>query len=80
MPYPNQHAARILSPSSCTSEYGTQNIGKGISRIACRLKSNPQKWATQAYRFSKNSYSAGEARQWLKDHNIKYMSFEPASD
>lgn len=79
MPYPNEHAARVLNPSSCTEEYGRQSIAPGVSRIACRLKSNPQKWATQAYRFKKSNFSASEARKWLKDHDIKYTSFEAAS-
>jgi len=80
MPYPNEHAARVLSPSSCTEEYGRQSIGGGVSRIACRLKSNPTKWATQAYRFNKKNFTASEARQWLKDHDVKFTLFEPASE
>lgn len=79
MPYPNDHAARVLSPSSCTDKYGRQQIASGVSRIACRLKSNPQKWATQSYRFSKSKFTSAEARVWLKEHNVKYMSFEAAS-
>ena len=79
MPYPNEHAARVLSPSSCTDKYGRQTITPGVSRIACRLKSNPSIWATQAYRFSKNKFTAAEAKKWLSDHNIKYTGFEAAS-
>lgn len=79
MPYPNEHAARILSPGSCTKEYGRQTIGPGIIRVACRLKANPTKWATQAYRFKKSSFTAAEARTWLKEHKINYTLFEPAS-
>lgn len=82
MPYPNEHAARVLSPSSCAGgegSYGRQSLGGGVSRIACRLKSNPQKWATQAYRFAKGSFTLAEARAWLKDHKVSYMSFEAAS-
>jgi hypothetical protein len=78
MPYPNEHAARILSPSSCTEQYGRQQISPGISHIRCVLKGTG-KWGLQAIRFSKSKFSAEEARKWLKDHDIKYMSFEAAS-
>lgn len=79
MPYPNEHSARILSPGSCTKEYGRQQIAPGISRVACKLKANPTKWGIQAYRFAKSKFTASEARKWLKDHDIKFTLFEPAS-
>jgi hypothetical protein len=34
----------------------------------------------QAYRFDKNKFTAEEARNWLKKHDIRYISFEPASE
>ncbi|GAG77318.1 unnamed protein product, partial [marine sediment metagenome] len=40
---------------------------------------NSTKWATQAYRFKKINFTAAEAKKWLKDHDIKYMLFEPAT-
>ena len=79
MPYPTEHAARILSPTSCTDKYGRQEIAPGVIRIACRLKANPDKWGTQAYRFAKSQFTTSEARKWLKDNNIKYVLFEPAT-
>lgn len=78
MPYPNEHAARVLSPSSCGDKYGRQSLGGGVSRISCRLKDGG-KWVTQAYRFDKSKFTAAEARNWLKEHNIKYSTFEAAS-
>lgn len=78
MPYANEHAARVLSPASCSKEYGRQEITSGVIRVACRLKDST-KWATQAYRFKKSIFTAAQARKWLKDHDIKYMSFEAAT-
>ena len=80
MPYPNEHSARILNPASCTKTYGRQQIAPGISRVACRLKANPDKWGTQAYRFQKTKFTAAEARAWLREHDIKYTLFEAATD
>lgn len=79
MPFPNEHAARILSPGSCTTEYGRQTIAPGVIRVACKLKANPTKWATQAYRFKKSNFTAAEARKWLKDHDVKFSLFEAAT-
>lgn len=79
MPYPNLHSARILSPASCSTEYGQQEITSGVIRVACRLKDST-KWATQSYRFKKATFTAAEARAWLKEHDIHYTLFEAASD
>ena len=79
MPYPGEHSGRVLNPRSCTDKYGRQTIAPGVSRIACRLKANPDKWATQAYRFAKSKFTAAEARKWLRDHDIKFTLFEPAT-
>jgi len=79
MPELTEHSARILSPGSCTENYGRQTLAPGIIRVACTLKANPAKWATQSYRFKKSSFTAAEAKQWLKDHDIKYTLFEAAS-
>lgn len=34
----------------------------------------------QSYRFAKNLFTAEEAKSWLKKHDIRYISFEPASE
>ncbi|MHA1302125.1 MAG: hypothetical protein ACTSPI_00285 [Candidatus Heimdallarchaeaceae archaeon] len=79
MPLPTEHSARILNPASCTKNYGRQTLAPGIIRVACTLKANPTKWATQSYRFKKSNFTAAEAKKWLKDHDVKYTLFEPAS-
>lgn len=88
MPYPNEHAARVKSPGlfkDGKDEWARNDIAPGIAQILGHLKkpkkgSKPNATTVQAYRFDKNKFSADEARKWLKDHNIKYMLFEPASE
>ncbi len=77
MPYPNEHAARILSPGGF-SEFRRKQIAPGLSLILGKLKGSIR-WVTQAYRFNKKNYTSEKARKWLKDHNISYKSFEAAS-
>lgn len=78
MPYPNEHAARIKSPALFEKEsFRRKSIQSGISLILGKLKRQSSMTA-QAYRFSKSTFSADEAKKWLKDHDIKYISFEAA--
>ncbi len=77
MPFPNEHAARVVSPSRCGEEFGRQTLSTGVIRLACKDKSG--KWITQAYRFKKSSFTAAEACAWLSSHKIKFILFEPAS-
>jgi len=76
MPYPNEHAARITDPGQY-EKFARKNIAPGIDII---LGISGGKSETQAYRFDKNKFAPEEAKQWLKDHNEKYISFEPASE
>lgn len=34
----------------------------------------------QTYRFAKEKFTAAQAREWLKEHNITVKSFEPAEE
>ena len=34
----------------------------------------------QAYRFQRSKFTPEEAKAWLKEHDIKYISFEAASN
>ena len=80
MPYPNEHAARVKAPlSQETGVFARKNIAPSIDIIIQRPKSGGA-METQAYRFDKNRFTAEEARNWLKKHDIKYISFEPASE
>lgn len=79
MPLPTEHSGRVLNPTSCSTEYGRQEITSGVIRVACRLKDST-KWATQSYRFKKATFTAAEARAWLKKNKVNYILFEPATD
>jgi hypothetical protein len=81
VPYPNEHAARIIEPDKFEPDsFRRKNITKGIDIIIGKLKGGDGKMETQAYRFDKNEFTADEAKKWLKDHDITYISFEPASE
>lgn len=78
MPYPNEHSARIKNPASYV-RFRRQNnkFGAGIHAI-WGIKSD-DKVELQAIRFSKNKFTVAQAKKWLKDHDYKPISFEPAS-
>lgn len=78
MPYPNEHAARVRDPDAFQpNSMRSKSIEKGVRIIIGRLTGETTT-TTQAYRFDKNEYTAAEAKKWLKDHNIVYLSFEAA--
>ncbi len=81
-PYPNEHAARIRDPEEFKEDsFRRKKLEgeEGISIIVGKLKGEDT-MTTQAYRFSIENWTADEAKKWLKDHNIKYKSFEPATN
>jgi hypothetical protein len=80
MPFQNQHAARVKSPSLFVEDsFRTKKVADGVSIIIGKLKSDPKgSTVTQAYRFDVSKFSAKEARKWLKDHDVKVMKFEAA--
>lgn len=78
MPYQNEHAARIINPSEFQqNSFRRINIKTGIDAIIGKLKGKSTT-TTQAYRFDKKVYTVEQAKKWLKDNKIKYISFEPA--
>lgn len=76
MPYPNYHSARIQDPDNF-EKLRTKKIADGVLLIVGRL-TGETKTSTQAYRFDKESFTATEAKAWLKKHKIEYTSFEAA--
>jgi hypothetical protein len=79
-PYPNEHSARIREPGDFKPDsFRRKNIETGIDIIIGKLKSGDDSMVTQAYRFKADKFTAEEAKKWLKDHKIKYISFEAAS-
>lgn len=81
MPYPNEHAARVVQPSEfIDGSFRRKQIRQGIAIIVGKLKSDSGSMTTQAYRFNVRYFSAADSKQWLKDHDIQYISFEPATE
>lgn len=87
-PYPNEHSARLQSPNKFDKFrrkadgklYNKISIPSTIDQIWGHLKGkDDNSWATQALRFPIKNWTAAEAKKWLKDNDIKYTSFEPAS-
>lgn len=78
MPYPNEHAARIVAPGKFQeNSFRRKNIAPGIDIIVGRLKGETTT-TTQAYRFKKNKFTVAQAKEWLKEHDIKTIEFEKA--
>lgn len=79
MPFPNEHAARVRNPGDFKKgSFRSKAITTGVRAIIGRLKSKVTTTA-QAFRFNVSHFTAAQARKWLKDNNVKYISFEPAS-
>jgi len=78
-PYPNEHACRIKDPGQY-DRFRRQNdkFGKGIHAIWGIKEGEPVE--LQAIRFSKDKFTAEEARAWCKDNEYKCKPFEPASE
>lgn len=79
MPYAHEHAARIIEPSKFEQDsFRRKNIAEGIDIILGKLKGEDT-MTVQAYRFNADKFTPEEAKKWLKDHDIKYISFEAAA-
>jgi hypothetical protein len=81
MPYPNQHSARIKSPSLFMKDsFKTKSIAPGVSIIIGKMMGSDH-MTTQAYRFDRFKFTPEQAKAWLKEHSIvAYISFEPATN
>jgi sulfur relay (sulfurtransferase) DsrC/TusE family protein len=78
MPFPNEIAARIISPDKFEQDsFRSKNIAPGVRIIVGKLKGQST-MSTQIYRFDSDKFTADEAREWLKKHNIKPIEFSPA--
>jgi hypothetical protein len=90
MPYPNEHSARLQDPGKFDS-FGRSKGGRlyggalivpvTISVVWGHPKGGPPAAAIpQALRFPTGDWTEEEARKWLKDHEVKYISFEAAKE
>jgi len=79
-PYKGWHSARVIEPNKFQSDsFRKKEITDGIIAIMGRLIGETT-MTIQAYRFDANKFTVAEAKKWLKDHDIKYISFEPAEE
>lgn len=80
MPYPNEHAARVRDPDDFeTGSMRSKDLKDGVRLILGKLKGETA-MTVQAYRFDKTKFTPEQAKKWLKDNDVKSISFEPASE
>ncbi len=82
MPYPNEHAARLIAPDRFDADsFRRENdkFGDGIHAVFGKLKGEDA-MTLQAIRFDADKFTVEEARQWLKDHEYEPFDFEEAAD
>lgn len=79
-PYVGEHSARIKDPKQYDKFRRKNNeFGDGI-HVIYGIKTEEDKSEVQSIRFDSSKFTVSEAKKWLKDHNWKYIKFEPASD
>ena len=85
MPYPSEHTARVRDPDEFQpNSFRSKTLPKseggkgGVRMILGRLREEST-MTVQAYRFPADSYSVEEAKSWLQENDVTYISFEEAS-
>lgn len=87
-PYPNEHSARLKDPDKFDKFkrkkdgkiFKKVNVPETIDVIWGHLKDGGDNdWAEQSLRFPIKNWTASEAKTWLKEKDIDYIKFEPAS-
>jgi len=86
-PYENEHSARLQPPDRYDEYrrtaggeiYFSIEVPKTIGIIWGHPRGQPPKrWVPQALRFPVEHWTVDAAKKWLKDNDVKYISFEPA--
>jgi len=79
MPFPNEHAARIIDPEQFQpNSFRRKEIKPGLVLITGKIKGK-NTMVGQSYRFNKEKYTETQAKQWLEENKVKNISFEHAS-
>ena len=87
-PYPNEHSARLKDPDKFDkfrrkkdgTIFKNVKVPETINVLWGHLKDGKDDdWVEQSLRFPIKNWTASEAKKWLKDNDIDYMKFEPAS-
>ena len=78
MPYPNFHSARVKDPDLFEkSSFRYMKLkGTSVETVMAKEKGSSS-MVIQAYRFPIEKFTAAEAKEWLKEHDIK-AKFEEA--
>lgn len=78
MPFPNEHAARLVDPEKFGKlRRENDKFGKGIHAIWGVKEDGTVE--LQAVRFDKERFTVAEAKAWLKEQGMKAILFEPAA-
>lgn len=93
LPFPNEHSARLRDPDDFDPDsfrrtkggslYGSKQVPETIGIVWAKLKGKAEPddpVLPQALRFPTEHWTADEAKAWLKDNEIEYSQFEPATD
>ncbi len=93
MPYLNEHSARLRDPGDFDDNsfrrtkggtiYGYTKVPATIGIIWGKLKGKAapaDPVLPQALRFPTDDWTPAEAKKWLKDNDVKYVSFEAAKE
>jgi hypothetical protein len=81
MPLPNFHSARVIGPDRFARIVTLRTLPNGIQILGGPLKTNPSgQGKPQAYRFPKSKFTVDQAKKWLKENNINFVSFEAAKE
>lgn len=80
MPYPNEHAFRMIAPVNFEGgEYARKEIAPGVS-IVLGIRKGSKKTETQAYRFDAKKFTFEQAKKWMKDNKkTGYIRAEKAT-
>jgi len=92
-PFPNEHAARLLDPKKTKKDRVRRTHGSGDGKVQgvsiptsidiiwfIEEKGEDDIIRAQSLRFPTKKWTESKVKKWLKDHDIKYILFEPASD
>jgi hypothetical protein len=80
MPFPSEHAARVIAPEKFQQDsFRRVNLTDGIDAIMGK-KIGGDAMEIQAYRFARAKFTPAQAKKWLKDHDAKTIGFEEASN
>ena len=78
----NFHAARIVDPASIKKDSfnDVKDVFAPGVDVTYGIAEGKDAREVQVIRFDKTKFTEASARKWLKDHDFKAISFEPAQD